>query len=150
MHMMYMYCRFTYYCKERTTYPVAPEDEARLTCSIKAIAADCSKRDKNNKRETDSSKEALIADEKWVELDEVKTVLQELYASMVSLRTNPIYDKRNHNMLIDFMIVHWYYNAPQGRIGAFPHLTKQDALTLCEHSKYLDMHISLYYMLIML
>ncbi len=73
--------------------------------------------------------------EKWVDLEEVKTLLQTLYPSMLCIRDNPIYDNKLHNMFIDFLLVHWYYNAPQGRIGAFAQLTHQDAVILCEHSE---------------
>lgn len=115
---------------------MAPEDAARLMGSVKAIASDCTKRDKKRKRNIDSSKEALIADDKWVELEEVKTELEKVYPRMIGIRDNPIYDKPIHDSYIDFMIIHWFYNAPQGRIGAFEHLTKADADNLCEHSEY--------------
>ena len=69
------------------------------------------------------------------ELDEVNSVLQGVYASMISLLNTSIYNRRIHNMLIDFLLVDMYNYAPHGRIGSFARLTKQDAISLCEHGE---------------
>ncbi len=123
------------YFSDRGSYPVVYGDIERMDSMLVSACAQCAKADRAGKRKRDDSVEALEANNKWVDLRVVDEKLRELRSYIMSLRQLQSYNEVLHKQMMEYLLVHIYHNAPQGRVGAIAGVCKADGMRLISDSK---------------